>query len=59
MSFDPSIISIAGILFFEATKATKKRTTEGACCTGEKIPVEEGPFCPAHPTHGFRRPWSH
>lgn len=25
----------------------------------ETIPVEEGPFCPAHPTRGFRRPWSH
>ena len=38
---------------------TKKRTTEGVCCTGERIPAEEGPFCPAHPTRGFRRPWSH
>lgn len=45
--------------------AKKQRSTrEGALQARtvrerETIPVEEGPFCPAHPTRGFRRPWSH
>lgn len=35
------------------------RRTRAAVRERETIPVEEGPFCPAHPTRGFRRPWSH
>lgn len=35
------------------------RRARAAAQERETIPVEEGPFCPAHPTRGFRRPWSH
>lgn len=51
------------LLLREITKKQRSRREEGALRARarerETIPVEEGPFCPAHPTRGFRRPWSH
>lgn len=56
----------AFFLLRETTKAARRsrgrrRKTHSYAAVRERetIPVEEGPFCPAHPTRGFRRPWSH
>jgi len=45
--------------YHDEVEVDEGRRAYAAVWERETIPVEEGPFCPAHPTHGFRRPWSH
>lgn len=62
----PVVFVLFCFLLRETTKAihddeaeVEGRRTRAAVRERETIPVEEGPFCPAHPTRSFRRPWSH